>query len=234
MATATETIKTKFGAATVLPAGAGQLFIHKMANWMWLPMLMMGAMSLMAAIGLGIAQANVGDSLGEEFTALRQANFETLGPLVSAFLFLGVALLLTGIAFLLGTILGALRWGGGEVQESVGAPVKTLKMPLTAKIFLMLMMMGLMTELLAFGTMIFVATQAHSAWINAAGIDSPGNAAALHRAVTYGAWASPLRLVAVGMILTSIAFALYTISNVLGFQFSRIRELVLGRDEGGA
>ena len=234
MATGIETIKTKFGAATVRPGGAGQLPIHTMANWMWLPMLMMGAMSLMTAIGLGIAQANVGSDLGEEFTALRQANFETLGPLVRAFLFLGVALLLTGISFLLGTILGALRWGGGEVQESIGAPVKTLKMPLTAKIFLMLMMMGLMTELVAFGTMIFVANQAHSAWISAAGIDSPGNAAALHRAVTYGAWASPLRLVAVGMILTSIAFALYTISNVLGFQFSRIRELITGQEEGGS
>lgn len=234
MATAIETIKTKFGAATVQPAGAGQLFIHKMANWMWLPMLMMGVMSLMTAIGLGIAQANVGDSLGAEFTALRQANFETLGPLVRAFLFLGEALLLTGIAFLLGTILGALRWGGGEVQESVGGPVKTLKMPLTAKIFIVLMMMGLMTELFAFGTMIFVATQFHSAWIGAEAAGVAGNPADLHSAVSVAAWANPLREVALGMILTSIAFALFTISNVLGFQFSRIRELVLGREEGGS
>ena len=30
MATATETIKTKFGAATVLPAGAGQLFKYRL------------------------------------------------------------------------------------------------------------------------------------------------------------------------------------------------------------
>ena len=234
MAIAIQSTNTKFGPITVSKTGTGQTMIHTMANWMWLPMIMMGVMSIATAIGLGVAQANVGSDLGEEFTALRQANFETLKPLTAGFLFLGEALVLSGIAFLLGTILGALRWGGGEVQESIGAPVKTLKMPLTAKIFLMLMMMGLMTELVAFGTMIFVANQAHSAWISATGIDSPGNAAALHRAVTYGAWASPLRLVAVGMILTSIAFALYTISNVLGFQFSRIRELITGQEEGGS
>lgn len=39
---------------------------------MWLPMIMMGLMSIATAIGLGVAQANVGSDLGEEFTALRQ------------------------------------------------------------------------------------------------------------------------------------------------------------------
>ena len=227
------TVKTQYGTAVVTPAGTGQGLIHTIANWMWLPMIMMGVMAIATAVGLGIAQASVGSDLGEEFTPLRQANFETLKPLTSGVLFLGEALLLSGIAFLLGTILGALRWGGGEVQESLGRPVKTLKMPLTAKIFLGLMMMGLMAEFVAFGTLIFVAAQSHGAWINATGIDLPGNVAALNRATAYAAWANPLREVGLALILTGIAFALYTISNVLGFQFSRIRELVLGREEGG-
>ena len=233
MATAIETIRTRFGPAVVTPAGTGQGMIHKMANWMWLPMILMGVMAIATSIGLGIAQANVGSDLGEQFTALRKANFETVKPLTAGFLFLGEALLLSGIAFLLGTILGALRWGGGEVQESVGKPVKTLKMPLSAKVFLALMMMGLVAELVAFGTLVFVAGQAHSAWIGATGIDTAGNVAALNRATAYAAWANPLREVALATILTSIVFALYTISNVLGFQFSRIRELILGQEEGG-
>ena len=62
----------------------------------------------------------------------------------------------------------------------------------------------------------------------------PGSVAALNRATAYAAWANPLREVALALILTSIAFALYTISTVLGFQFSRIRELILGRAEGGS
>ncbi len=234
MASAVQTLRTKFGSVTVTPAGTGQSMIHTMANWMWLPMIMMGLMAIATAIGLGIAQANVGSDLGEEFTPLRKANFETLKPLTAGVLFLGEAFVLSGIAFLLGTILGALRWGGGEVQESTGQPVKTLKMPWSAKAFVVLMMMGLMAELVAFGTLTFVAGQAHSAWIGATGAGVPGNVAALDRATAYAAWANPLREVALGLILTSIVFALYTISNVLGFQFSRIRELVTGREEGGS
>jgi len=234
MATAVQTAQTKFGPITVTPAGTGQSMIHTMANWMWLPMIMMGVMALMVAIGFGITQAVMGSDLGEGFSPLKKANFETVKPLTGGFMFLGLALLLSGISFLLGTILGALRWGGGEVQESVGAPVKTLKMPMSAMAFLGLMMMGLMFALLAFGTLIFVAAQAHDAWINASAIDAPGNGHALGRAATYGSWANTLRLAAIGVLLTGIALALYTISNVLGFQFSRIRELILGREEGGA
>ena len=234
MTIAIQSTSTKFGPITVTRAGSGQSMIHTMANWMWLPMILMGVMAIATSIGLGIAQANVGSDLGEQFTALRQANFETLKPLTAGFLFLGEALVLSGIAFLLGTILGALRWGGGEVQESAGRPVKTLKMPWSAKVFLGLMMMGLMAELVAFGTLTFVAGQAHSAWIGATGVGEPGNVAALDRATAYAAWANPLREVALGLILTSIVFALYTISNVLGFQFSRIRELVTGPEEGGS
>jgi len=234
MATAVHSIDTKFGPTTVSSSGTGQALIHTMANWMWVPMILMGFMALAAAVGLGIAQANVGSDLGEEFTALRQANFETLKPLTAAFLFLGEALILSGIAFLLGTILGALRWGGGEVQESVGGQVKTLKMPWSAKVFLALMMVGLMAEVVAFGTLTYVASQANDAWITATGAGAPGDVAALDRATAFAAWANPLREVALALILTSIVFALYTISNVLGFQFSRIRELVTGQEEGAA
>ncbi len=233
MATAAQTLSTKFGPITVTPSGTGQTMIHTMANWMWLPMIMMGVMALIVAIGFGIAQAVTGSDLGEGFSPLRKANFETLKPLTGGFMFLGIALLLSGISFLLGTILGALRWGGGEVQESAGGPVNTLKMPMSAMMFLGLMMMGLMFALLAFGTLIFVATQSHDAWIGASAAGVPDNADALGRAQAYGSWANPLRLAAIGVLLSGIALALYTISNVLGFQFSRIRELISGQEEGG-
>ncbi len=234
MTIAIPTLRTRYGPISVTSAGTGQTFIHTMASWMWLPMILMGLMAVATAVGLGVTQAKVGSDLGEQFTALRQANFETLKPLTAGVLFLGEALLLSGISFLLGTILGALRWGGGEVQESVGAPVKSLKMPWSAWAFLGLMMMGVMAALVAFGTLVFVATQAHTAWIGATAADAPGNVAALNRAAAYAAWANPLREAALGVLLTGIAFALYTISNVLGFSFSRIRELILGREEGGS
>lgn len=235
MSTANQTISTPFGQVSQVTTGAGQTVVHTVANWMWLPMILMGVMAIATAVGLGIAQAQVSSDLGEQFTALRKANFETLKPLTGGFIFLGLALILSGIAFLLGTILGALRWGGGEVQEAVEQPVMALKMPWSAKLFLALMMMGLMAELVAFGTLVFVANQAHSAWIGASAVDAPGNAAALHRAAAYAAWANPLRLAAVGLILTSIVFALFTISNVLGAMFMRIRVLIaIGQQGGGS
>ena len=233
MATANQTISTPFGQVSQVTTGPGQTLIHTVANWMWLPMIMMGVMAIAAAVGLGVAQAQISSDLGEEFTALRQANFETLKPLTGGFTFLGLALLLSGIAFLLGTILGALRWGGGEVQEAVDQPVMALIMPWSAKLFLALMMMGLMAELAAFGTLVYVSTQAHSAWIGATAAGAPGDAAALDRAATYAVWANPLRLAAVGLILTSIVFALFTISNVLGLQFMRIRVLIAIGQQGG-
>lgn len=71
MAIAVQSINSKFGSLTVTPASTGQAMIHKVANWMWLPMIVMGVMAIATAIALGIAQANVGSDLGEEFTALR-------------------------------------------------------------------------------------------------------------------------------------------------------------------
>lgn len=232
MATAIHTIRTNYGPATIAPAGSGQTIIHTVANWMWLPALVMGGMAIAVAIGLGIAQADAAKDLGEGFSAARKADFETLKPLTAGTLFLGEALVLSGISFLLATILGALRWGGGEVQESVGGPVKTLKMPLSAWAFLGLMMMGVMVEAVAFGSLVYVATQAHDAWTGAAAAGIPGSVEAFNRTVTWATWANPLREVALGLLLGGIAFALYTISNVLGFQFTRIRELITGREEG--
>jgi len=233
MVTAIQTIQTKYGAATVRPAGTGQTIIHTMANWMWLPALVMGGMAIAVAIGLGIAQADAANDLRDGFSAARKADFETLKPLTAGTLFVGEALVLSGISFLLATILGALRWGGGEVQESVGGPVKTLKMPWSAWAFLGLMMMGVIVEAVAFGSLIYVATQAHDAWTGATAAGIPASVEAFNRSTTWATWANPLREVALGLLLGGIAFALYAISNVLGFQFTRIRELITGRDEGG-
>ena len=232
MTIAIQSIRTRYGSATTGSARSSQTLIHTISNWMWLPTLVMGFMAIATAVGLGIAQASVAADLGEEFTGLRQANHETLKPLTAGFLFLGEALILSGISFLLATILGALRKGGGEVQEAISVPLKTLKMPWSAWAFLGLMMMGVMAELLAFGSLIYVATQAHDAWIGATVAGVPGDVGAFNRAAAFAAWANPLREAALGLLLTGIAFALYTISNVLGFSFSRVRELILGHEEG--
>ena len=111
------------GAAVATEQAPAPLLIHRMAQLLWAPMLAMGAM--LVAIGLVLAfirsdTSNVGD-------------FTTLGAWVQGVQFLGEAAILAGISFLLGSILAGLRNGGGEVQESLGVTVRTLKMPLSAR-----------------------------------------------------------------------------------------------------
>jgi hypothetical protein len=136
-------ITTPFGVANVTATAPKPLGIHRMAYKMWAPMAVMGIMIL--GIGLIfsiIAAVNAGDN---DFV-----DFRTFAALGQGTEFLGEALLLSGIAFLLGSVMGSLRQGGGELQESLGVAVKTPAMPVTAKLFVALMMIGLMLGMLQF------------------------------------------------------------------------------------
>ena len=163
-------------------------------------MLIMGAM--LVAIGLVLSFFEAASDSGSD-------TFLTLRALVPGIEFLGEGLLLAGISFLLGSILGSLRQGGGEIQESLGVGVKTLSMPLTAKLFVALMVIGMMVEMVQFGFYVYVSTLSDVSTINA-----------------YLTWLGPLREAGLGILLSGIVLALGTIGKILGFQFYRIRELI--------
>ncbi len=194
-------LQTRWGRATVTATPPKPLIIHRMARLMWRPMLVMGAMALTAGLVGSLVWA--GRTPGTE--GFRQAAAFTQGTE-----FLGEALLLSGIAFLLGTILSGLREGGGEVQAGLGLPVTTLKMPITAKAFVALMMLGMMAGILQF---ILYLLQIGNA-------DDPASFAA------WGNWLAPFRELALGLILAGIVLALITIGNVLAFQSDRIKSII--------
>ncbi len=194
-------VDTPYGEATVTNEEPKPLPIHRMARTMWAPSLVMGGMLVVVGFILSLAQAG-------QVASDPELAFD-LGAWTQGTQFLGEGLLLAGIAFLLGTILGALRAGGGEVQRSLGLRVKTLRMPLTAKIFVGLMMLGLMVSMAQFIGYIVLTT-----------VDNPQSAASI------AAWLGPFREVGLGLILSGIVLALATIANALGFQFSRIREII--------
>jgi hypothetical protein len=197
---------------------------------MWLPTLAMGVMALLGTLVIGIVQAQLASDTFETTTALRRANLETLKILQPGLIFLGVAFLLSGISFLLASVLGAIRWGGGEIQETHAGEVRTPRMPWTAWAFLGLMMSGLMLEIATLGLHVQAAIQANDYYITG----NPPAADAtylLGRAQTILAYAAPLRMVAIGLLLAGIVAALYTIGNVLRFQFDRVREIILGRSD---
>jgi hypothetical protein len=187
------TIITPYGKATVEATPPSELGIHRMAKTMWRPMLAMGIMAVAIGFLVSLAWVESGGIVAAAWTQGLQ--------------FLGEGMLLTGISFLLGTILWAIRTGGGEVQHGLGVAVKTLKMPLTARLFVLLVMLGLMVSIAQFVGYLVVAGGgvATEAWL---------------------AFLGPLREFGLALVLSGITMALVTIGNVLGFQFDRIVELI--------
>lgn len=193
-------LDTEYGAATVTKSLPAPLPIHKMARTMWFPMLVMGPMLVAAGVVTSIVWAN---NIGTE-TGLGAAGW------TQGLQFLGEGLVLAGISFLLGSILGSLREGGAEVQQALGLNVTTLKMPPTAKAFVGLMVVGLMVSMAQFGLYLYTLT-----------FDT------LAEVTPWWAWLGPFRELGLALLLAGIVLALATIANVLGFQFSRIRSIVV-------
>ena len=194
-------VDTAYGPATVTERAPASLGIHKMARRMWGPMLAMGAMFVLAGFFVSLVWS--GNATTDPVTATRAAAW------TQGLQFLGDGLLLAGISFLLGSILGLIRDGGAEVQQSLGLSVKLLDMPPTAKAFVGLMMAGLMISIVQFGFYVYAAA-------NVTSINIAANAA----------WLGPLRELGLGLLLAGIVLALATIGTALAFQAGRVREII--------
>ncbi len=191
---------TAFGAVETTRDPPAALPIHRMARAAWLPVVGMGAMALAVGFLVGIATGNA--EAGSD-------TFRRLSAWTQGTMFLGEGLLLSGISLLLGTILASLRQAGGEVQQSLGRQVHTLRMPVAAKGFIALMAIGMM---MAIGQFVLYGVAATHA-------SDPSAFAA------WTTWLGPFRETALGLLLAGIVLALATIGRVLGFQFARIRHL---------
>ncbi len=190
-----------FGPAIATEVAPEPLLIHRIAGLMWAPMLAMGVMLVYGGLVLSFAAASN--------VATDPALDRSERAWVQGIQFLGEGMLLSGISFLLGTILGAIRSGGGEVQEALGLTVRTLRMPATAKVFVALMMAGLMVEIAQFIGYAYIATVADTATYT-----------------TFSTWLGPLREFGLGLLLSGIVLALATIAKALGFQFARITQII--------
>lgn len=189
-------VDTPQGRAQVTPSPPEPIWIHKMAENLWVPMIAMGPMVIVLGFILALIQSGEGDA----------ETFLDLAGWVQGLQFLGIAMTLGGISFILGTILSSLRKGGGEVQQSLGVSIRTLKIPATAWAFVGLMMMGMMVAIFQF---IF--------YLIAIGRDDPG---------VWFAWLGPLAQLGIGLMLMGIVLALFTIGTVLAFQFDRLQTII--------
>jgi hypothetical protein len=195
------------GNQAAIPRDQEGVDMPAMARRMWPMTLMLGLGAVVAGVVVGIVRATLDDPL----------EFAQVGAWNPGLLFLGIGLLLATIVLVLVSVLGELRDGGTKVQRTAGVDALILKRPLTAKIFPMAMMLGLIVLVVALAI----------GFVQAAKLDTDPSSAA-----DIGAWLAPLRFAGVALIFTGIAFALLTVVNVLRFQVDRIGQIITASRTG--
>lgn len=173
---------------------------------LWAPAFTVSLIGFIAGMTLAIVKA-VAIADGDAVLAASLNNYGI------AAMFFGFTMVFTGISFAIARILGEFRVGGGKTQEVAGSEVKTLKMPVTAKAFIVLMAMSMMILLAAVIAHVVVGVQ-----INAETLS-------LVDAEQWDLWLEAARRFAVQLYLFAIALGLSTIIYVIRYQSIRIREI---------
>ncbi len=227
----------------VVPANMLPLQVSSMqavASKMWMPFIGMGFMIVVAALVIGVIvsvtaadyfsfskltreAAATGSDLAKE-----KAFIESTKAWLPAFKFLGVGMILGGVTFLLATILGALRVGGAGVQQALGESVRMPKPPITAQMFPMLMMLGMMVLIAALVVGIILAVISFGYWnhsiateLNPA-VEGSQLLSTLSTITSIQMWLAPLKFVGMAFLLTGIGLALATIVGALRWQSNRL------------
>ncbi len=195
----------------VTPTGLGLNFAQWLGTTLWLPMLLMALMAFPVALILAFVRAGVVAQGSQPAQAAALGQFEV------AAVFLGFASVFAAISFAIARILGVLRRGGGSVQETARRAVHTLRMPLTAWLFIVGMMMAMMLLVAAVIGHVILG-------INVAGA-SADDTSTFTAVATWSEWLEGVRRFGVSTYLVSIALGLATIVKVLHFQSVRVREL---------
>lgn len=180
---------------------------QKAGTKLWKPMFAMALMGFAIGMILAIVRSNL-VSAGDD-----PLQVAALGQYIAAAMFFGFASVFAAISFAIATILGEFRVGGGSVQEAVGGDVKTLKMPGTAKAFIVLMAMGMM--------IILAAVVLHVV----AGINIGAGDWTEIQAEQWTIWLEAARRFGTVLYLFAIMLGLVTIAKVIRYQTFRIRQL---------
>ena len=222
----------------------GMTGMQQMASKMWAPWIVMGLMIVVISFVMGLVLQASEASYFSNSKEVREAAvagssivqdrgfIEVTKAWIPGFKFLGLGMMLGGITFLLATILGNLRVQGGRVQESLGVPVVLPDPPAMAQVFPMLMMMGMMMLIAAFGVSIWLATVAADYWNHsiATELNTAQGGSELLRQLglinAVKAWLVPFKFFGMAVLFSGIALALVTIVKALQLQTQRMAEIV--------
>ncbi len=216
--------------------------MQAMAGKMWMPFIGMGFMIVVVAFIIGLFASSaaadyfsfsksVREAAGTgSDLATKKAFIESTKVWLPTLKFLGLGMILGGVTFLLATILGALRTGGGRVQEALGVDVKIIKPPMTAQLFPMFMMMGMMLLVASVIIGIVLATLTYDYWNHSIATQlNPSTSGLLADLGTINAvklWLEPFKFAGMALLLTGIGLALATIVRVLRWQSTRLWDIL--------
>lgn len=218
--------------------------MQAMAGKMWGLFIAMGFMIVLAAFIIGLVNSGIAAdyfssskavreaAVGGSALATQRAFIEATKVWLPAFKFLGLGMLLGGVTFLLATILGSLRTGGGKVQQALGTEVRIIKPPMSSKLFPMFMMMGVMILLAALIIGIMVAGMASDYWNHSIANElNPATEGSALLAMLAGInsakmWLEPFKFVGMAFLFTGIGLALATIVRVLRWQSKRLWDIL--------
>ena len=187
--------------------------MQAMATFMWRPLAVMGmAMLISGAIIAGVNSFRVDEFFGlAQPDVGAQTTFASIQAWLPGYQFMGMGLMFAAITMVVASILGRLRILGGTVQASLDARIVYPSFPPSARIFPLLMLFGLMIFLAQLGVSAWLATEA-----------SAGDTLTV---TTHADWLQGMRFVGVGVMLTGIALALFTITTLMGFMARRLSEI---------
>ena len=117
-------------------------------------------------------------------------------------------------------------------REALGTGVKLIEPPMTAKVFPMVMMMGMMVLMIAVVVGIIDGFLTYDYWNHSVATElNPAAAGSsllsdLGTISTIKLWLEPLKFVGIAMLLSGIGLALATIVPVLRWQASRLWEVL--------
>lgn len=180
---------------------------QKAGNTLWRPMLVMALMGFAVGMILAIVRSNELSTGGDPL------QIAALSQYIPAATFLGFAAVFAAISFAIAKILGEFRVGGGSVQEAAGGDVRTLKVPGTAKGFIVLMAMAMM--------IILAAVILHIV----AGVSIGAGDWTAVQAEQWTIWLEAARRFGVVLYLFAITLGLVTIAKVIRYQTFRIRQV---------
>jgi len=216
----------------------------KMARVMWAPVVLMGLMIVILSLLIGFAnsgavteyfsyskEAREAATAGSDIVQLKVLS-ERIFAWLPGFKFLGMGMLFAGITFALATIILTLKNAGMAMQKTMSFEIRVPKKPMVAKLFPMLMMLGLMTLVVAFVIGLWLSGVVGDYWNHSiAGELNPAGEGSvlleqLAMVTSVKAWLVPLKFVGVALLLAGISFALFTIRFTLQFQAVRLQEML--------